>query len=180
MGIKDQLNSLYTIKNNIKAALKEKGLVTDTTPFSQYPTAMSKLTKEQPKVTLTIKFSNKLYNQTTSGSRAYYATGTSGKEVAYLKVNGVDYYSELLGQKVTYDTSQYDRSISVQVPQNTSITVEAYMLLGTSSSKPLYRRYYSDNLYTSKPDKQTFTTTTYDKTITFTARYDDDAYKTYS
>ena len=180
MSIADQLNRLYTIKNDIKAALKAKGLITDSTAFSAYPTAMANLTKEQPKVTLTIKFSNQLYNQTTSGSRAYYATGTSGKEVAYLKVNGVDYYSKILGETVTYNTSQYDRSISVEVPQNTSVTVEAYMLLGTSSSKPLYRRYYSENLYTSKPDKQTVAITTSDRTITFTARYDDDAYKTYS
>ena len=179
MSIKDDLNSLYTIKNNLKAALKEKGLVTDTTPFSNYPSAMANLIAPVQTVTLTIKFSNKLYTQTTSGSRAYYATGTSGKEVAYLKVNGVDYYSELLGQKVTYDSSQYDRSISVEVPQNTKITVEAYMLLGTSRSKPLYRRYYSENLYTSKPDTQTFNIYN-NKTITFTARYDDEAYKSYS
>ena len=53
------------------------------------------------------------------------------------------------------------------------------MLLGTSRSKPLYRRYYSENLYTSKPDTQTFNIYN-NKTITFTARYDDEAYKTYS
>jgi hypothetical protein len=168
MSIADQLNSLYTIKNDIKNALKEKGLVTDSTPFSQYPTAMNNLTVEEPTIRLRIEFDNQYYIHPTIGNRVYYASSGTGTKQGILKVNGVDYYSEILGDKVIIDNTQYDQYVDVQVPMNSKVKIEARLLTGNSKTNPTARRHLTqDTMYKTDPDVFEFKVYEYNKTVTY-------------
>ena len=169
MSISEKLNSLLQIKSDLKTVLSNKGLITSSTTFEQYPDAIRQLQKPVEMVTLTIKFDNDLY-ASVSG-RMYYASSGSGSKKGYLLVNGVDYYDLVLGERVIYGSTQYDVSCQVQVPKGELITVQAYMLTGDSKSNPINRRYYDEsnaNRLSSDPDVKTITPTE-DSTLTFKA-----------
>lgn len=168
MSIADQLNSLYTIKNDIKNALKEKGLVTDSTPFSQYPTAMNNLTVEEPTIRLRVEFDNQYYINPTIGNRVYYASSGTGTKQGILKVNGVDYYSEILGDKVIIDNTQYDQYVDVQVPMNSKVKIEARLLTGSSKTNPIARRHLTqDTMGKTDPDVLEVKVYENNKTVTY-------------
>jgi hypothetical protein len=168
MSISEKLNKLIQIKNNLQSVLIAKGLITDTTSLADYPAAISKLGVEVPTIRLKIVFDNQYYVNTTVGNRSYYASGSETHKQGILKVNGVDYYSEILGKNVIIDNTQYDQYIYVDVPQNSTVTIEARLLTGNSSTNPVNRRHLTtDTKYKPDPDVFTFKVYQSNKTVTY-------------
>ena len=172
MSIADQLNSLYTIKNDIKAALKEKGLVTDSTPFAQYPTAMANLTKPVEMATLRFSFDNNYYYNLTSGNFKY---AYSSKWKSYFKINGVDRWDLLKDRWIFTGTTQTKFTVSVEVPKNTSIKWELLAYASTSTSDPYARVLYTDDfwdyVYNSNPETGTVKITGTSYTVNMKIKY---------
>lgn len=175
MSIASKLYQVYQAYQAIKTTLINKSVATNATKFSTFHTIITNnLSTEPPTITLTLSFNNKMYYQTTVGSKTVYASSSSYKST--LLVNDEEYFSLLKGKAVVNGTSQPTQSISVQVPQNSKVTIKYRLYIGATSSSPSARRCYDSgtNLYSNNLDTKTVTVETTNKTVTFSPYADSD------
>lgn len=166
--ISAKLKQLMQVKSDIKTALLAKDLIVESTPFSEYPVACSKLQKVPDPVTLTVKFNPKSY--TTSGtSRLYVANSTKYK--GCLKINGTDYYDKILGSQFMGNGKYYSISYSLKIPYGSDVTVQAILLFASSrSSNASVRYHFTPNISSvSQVEERSLSQVISDSTITFTA-----------
>jgi hypothetical protein len=165
MAISDKLNRLMQIKSDLKNVLLSKQVITESTPFLEYPNACSKLQAAPGPVTLTIEFKPKV-TQTTSTDRYVVAThATNTVRQGYLKVNGVDYYDLVLGQIYLQKKVIYTISCSIEIPYGTEqVSIESVMIMGKTTTSPYFSRWYNSQ---SNVATATLYNLTQDTTVTF-------------
>jgi hypothetical protein len=176
MSTSDKLNRLIQIKTDLKNVLLSKGVITSSTPFTDYPVAVNKLSKPVEMATLNFAFDNKYWVNLLSGDLKY---GTSSKYKSYFIIDGVDRWDLLDGKWIWTGTTQTSFTVSVQVPKNKSIKWELLAYGKTSKSEPISRLLYTDDftnfMYNSKPETGTVTVTGTSKTVTMKIKYVSDA-----
>lgn len=142
MDISNKINNLIQIKSDLKSALLSKGVITSSTPFTDYPVAVNKLSKPVEMATLNFAFDNEYWVNLLSGDLKYASTS---KWTSYFKIDGVDYWSTLLhGKWIWKDTTQTKFTVSVKVPKNKTITWELLAYVSTSTTEPFARVLYVD------------------------------------
>lgn len=166
MTISDKLNRLMQIKSDLKNVLLSKQVITESTPFLEYPNACSKLQAAPGPVTLTIRFKPK-YTESTNTNRYMVSThATNTVRQGYLKVNGVDYYDLILGQIYLQKKVFYTISCSIEIPYGTEqVSIETVMVLGKTTTSPYFSPWYNSQ---SKVATTTLYNVTQDTTVTFT------------
>lgn len=176
MTIYTQLNELIQIKSDLKSALLSKGVITSSTPFTDYPAAVNKLSKPVEMATLRFAFDNEYWVNLLSGDLKF---GTSSKYKSYFIIDGVDRWDLLDGRWIWTGTTQTSFTVSLQVPKNKSIKWELLAYAKTSKSDPFCRLLYTDDftnfMYNSKPETGTVTVTGASKTVTMKIKYVSDA-----
>lgn len=181
MSISSQLTELTQIKSDLKSALLSKGVITSTTPFTDYPAAINKLEKPVEMATLRFSFDNDYYYNLLSGDCKYASTS---KYKSYFKINGVDRWDLLKGKYIFTGKTQTKFTVSVEVPKNTNITWELLAYVSTSKSDPyarvLYTDDYMDYVYNSKPETGTVKITGTSKTVDMKIKYITDIEGIYS
>lgn len=163
MSISDKLDRLIQIKTDLKNVLLSKNVITESTPFLEYPDACSKLQAAPGPVTLTIQFKPR---NTESSNTTRYMVATSSSKQGYLKVNGVDYYNLILGQTYLQRKIYYTISCSIEIPYGTEqVSIETVMVIGKSTTSPSFTPWYNSQ---SKVATTTLYNLTQDTTVTFT------------
>ena len=181
MDISNKINNLILIKSDLKSILLSKGVITSTTPFTDYAAAVNNLSKPVEMATLNFAFDNNYYYNLTSGNFKY---GYSSQWKSYFKINGVDRWDLLKDRWIFTGTTQTKFTVSVEVPKNTNITWELLAYGSTSTSQPYCRVLYTDDfwdyVYNSKPETGTVKITGSSYTVTMKIKYITDVEGIYS
>ena len=148
MTISSQLSELMQIKSDLKSVLLSKGVITDSTPFSEYPVACSDLQVLPESVILTITFKPKSYTTSTTNVIyvANYRSTSNSSRQGYIKVNGVNYYNLVYGLIYSRRGTVNDISCNIEIPYGTEeVNIEAFLTLGENKDSARMKPYYTSD-----------------------------------